>query len=134
MVTIRPESAFIKFVEDQGITRSVMLFDLDVDSVSELPTGTLNGDVIAHGSIAHVITTGDFYSYGGDGAWYNQDGSDAPQPNTLSTTYAAPQQNLSQNISPSLDRAQFTDIEPAKEVTEDESVRGTESEQSAEIS
>lgn len=78
MVTIRPGSAFIKFVEDEGITRSVMLFELDVDSVSDLPTSTLNGDVIAHGSIAHVITTGDFYSYGGDGNWYNQDGSDAP--------------------------------------------------------
>lgn len=82
MVTIRPGSAFNKFVEDEGITRSVMLFDLDVDSVSELPTGTLNGDVIAHGSIAHIITTGDFYSYGGDANWYNQDGSGVPETET----------------------------------------------------
>lgn len=82
MVTIRPGSAFIKFVEDEGITRSVMLFVLDVDSVSDLPTSTLNGDVIAHGSIAHNVTTGAFYAYGSDNNWYNQDGSGVPEAET----------------------------------------------------
>lgn len=79
MVTIRPGSKFIEFVEVEGVTRSIMLFELDIDSVSDLPTSMLNGDVTAHGSIAHDVTTGAFYSYGSDGNWYNQDGSGTPE-------------------------------------------------------
>lgn len=78
MVTIR-SSKFVAFVEADEQRKSKELLDLEVDTVDELPDGEIDGIVIAHGSIAHVITTGDFYSYGGDGNWYNQDGSGTPE-------------------------------------------------------
>lgn len=63
--------------------RPVQYFIIDVDTADEL-TGldAIDGVAVGHGSIAHVITNGDFYSYKDNGTWYNQDGSDAPEPET----------------------------------------------------
>lgn len=131
MVSIR-SSKFIKFIDDNGTRKSKELLELEVDTVAELPDGEIDGIVIAHGSIAHIVTTGDLYSVAGDGDWYNQDGSDAPAPNTAQTTQAAP---LNMVVSPAVLKPQtqlntIAEDEPddIEEVTEDESVRGAESE------
>jgi hypothetical protein len=131
MISLR-SSKFIEFIDDNGTRKSKELLELEVDTVAELPDGEIDGIVIAHGSIAHIVTTGDLYSVAGNGNWYNQDGSDAPEPETEQTAQVSPQ--LSPSISPTvLNRTQLADIEPVAEPDEevtadDESVRGAESE------
>jgi hypothetical protein len=130
MVSIR-SSKFIEFIDDNGTRKSKELLELEVDTVAELPDGEIDGIVIAHGSIAHIVTTGDLYSVAGDGDWYNQDGSDAPAPNTAQTTQAAPLDMVSPAVlKPQTQLNTTPDNEPddIEEVTEDESVRGAESE------
>ena len=73
MISIR-NSRFIRF-EDGAATVKV---ELDVDTAEELPAnGYFAGHRLAHGSIAHVLTTGEFYCLAGDNSWYPQDGSNA---------------------------------------------------------
>ncbi|HRR77446.1 MAG: hypothetical protein IJK31_07410 [Ruminococcus sp.] len=73
MISIR-NSRFIRFNEGAFVIRA----ELDVDTADELPDyDDFEGHELAQGSIAHVITTGEFYCLAGDNAWYNQDGSDA---------------------------------------------------------
>ena len=56
--------------------------------------------MIAHGSIAHIVTTGEFYALGGDGKWYTQDDGSIPSdkvtasPNMVSPTVIRPQTQL----------------------------------------
>ena len=125
MITKRT-ARFIDFIEKDGVRKSCEYLELDVDTVAELPDGEYEGIVIAHGSIAHIVTTGEFYTLGGDGKWYNQDDGSTPSdevtasPNTVSPTVIRPQTQLNTTAEDEPD-----DIE---EVVEDESVRGAESE------
>lgn len=49
------------------------ILEIAVDSSSDLPTTTsLAGHIIAMGSIAWDISTGDFYGMGSDGTWVVQ--------------------------------------------------------------
>lgn len=76
MITVR-ESKFIKF--EGGV--SVELMDLDIGSASELPTADfIEGKLLYQGSIAHDISTGNFYAIDSEGTWFNQDGSGEYEP------------------------------------------------------
>ena len=71
MITVR-ESIFMYF--DNGV--SVDLMELEVDSVQSLPESDfIQGHRLCQGSLAHDISTGDFYSMDSTGTWYAQDGS-----------------------------------------------------------
>jgi hypothetical protein len=107
--------------------------EIDVSTADELPAdGVIYGVKARHGSIAHCVQTGEFYSW--DGAaegWYNQDGSDAPAPNTAQTTQAAPLNMVSPTVvrpQTQLNTIQENETDDIEEVTEDASVRGAESE------
>lgn len=77
MLSIR-ESKFIKF--DEGVC--VERMELELDSVSDLPEADfMEGHLLYQGSIAHDISTGDFYCIDSEGTWYNQDSSGAYVPN-----------------------------------------------------
>lgn len=131
MVTVRIQRTMGLERDSQG--RPIQYMEIDVSTAEDLPAdGVINGVKAGHGSIARAVQTGEFWSW--DGAaedWYNQDGSDAPSPsvqttqaaqlNVLSPTVVRPQTQL--NTIPEDDN-----IEDIEEVTEDESVRGTESE------
>lgn len=54
-----------------------IIADIDVDTASELPPQEYNDIYFEMGSIAHDISTGNFYSLDSSGTWYNQDGSGA---------------------------------------------------------
>ena len=125
MITKRT-ARFIDFVEKDGVRKSYEYLEIDVDTVAELPDGELDGIVIAHGSIAHIVSTGEFYALGGDGKWYNQDDGSTPSdevtasPNMVSPTVIRPQTQLN--------TVQFDpEDDDIEEVVEDESVRGVES-------
>ncbi|MBP5377998.1 MAG: hypothetical protein J6Y64_00465 [Ruminococcus sp.] len=76
MITVR-ESKFIKF--ENGV--SVEIIEIDIGSASELPTPDfIDGKYLYQGSIAHDVSTGDFYCIDSEGTWYNQDGSGAYVP------------------------------------------------------
>ena len=76
MITVR-ENIFIRF--EDGV--SVCRMELDVDSAAELPEADFMDDhLLAQGSIAHDVSTGDFYCIDSEGTWYNQDGSGAYVP------------------------------------------------------
>lgn len=80
MITVR-ESKFIKF--ENGV--SVEIIEIDIGSASELPTPDfIDGKYLYQGSIAHDVSTGDFYCIDSEGTWYNQDGSGAYVPNAVS--------------------------------------------------
>jgi hypothetical protein len=135
MITKRT-ARFIDFVEKDGVRKSCEYLELDVDTVAELPDGEYEGIVIAHGTIAHIVSTGEFYALGGDGKWYNQDGSDAP--NTVQTSQAAPLNMVSPTViipqtqlntvqfEPKDDKQDDIDIEEVSADAENE--RGVESE------
>ena len=54
-----------------------IIAELDVDTASELPAQDYGAFFLHMGSIAHDISTGDFYSINSTGTWYKQDGSGA---------------------------------------------------------
>lgn len=59
-----------------AIRPNTYYYEFDVDTISELPDPYYNNTIVAHGSIAYIITTGQFYVLAGDGKWYdNADGS-----------------------------------------------------------
>lgn len=52
---------------------SVERMEIDVDTSSDLPNAdAFAGKIIAQGSIAWDISTGDFYGMAGDGTWVVQ--------------------------------------------------------------
>ena len=65
-MNIRDEK-FIRF--ENG--RSMHIVEIDCDTVSDLPEPQDNWLM---GSIAHVISTGDFYELSSSGEWVNQTG------------------------------------------------------------
>ena len=54
-----------------------IIAELDVDTAAELPSQEWNGFFLEMGSIAHDISTGDFYSINSSGTWYNQNGGES---------------------------------------------------------
>ena len=58
---------FIRF--ENGVSRHIV--EIDCDTVSDLPE---TPDSWLMGSIAHVISTGDFYELNSSGEWVNQTG------------------------------------------------------------
>lgn len=132
MITKRT-ARFIDFIEKDGVRKSYEYLEIDVDTVAELPDGELDGIVIAHGSIAHIVSTGEFYALGGDGKWYNQDDGSTPSdevtasPNMVSPTVIRPQTQLNTvQFEPKDDKQDDIDIE---EVSADAEIeRGVESE------
>ena len=66
-------SRFIDFVDAGEIRKSRERMELVVDTVSELPSVEFEGIVLDHGSIAYIVTTGQFYVLAGDGKWYDKD-------------------------------------------------------------
>lgn len=132
MVRVRIQRATGLERDFQG--RPIQYMEIDVSTAEELPaSGVIDGVKVGHGSIARAVQTGEFWSWDGAAeAWYNQDGSDAPAPNTAQTTQAA-QLNV---LSPTVVRPQTQlntipeddNIEDIEEVTENEPVRGAESE------
>lgn len=63
-----------------------IIAELHVDRPSELPSRDHFANfIIEMGSIAHDISTGDFYAMDSTGTWYNQDGSGAYTPASAST-------------------------------------------------
>ena len=131
MLTVRIQRTMGLERDSQG--RPIQYMEIDVSTAEELPaSGVINGVKVGHGSIARVVQTGAFWSWDGAAeAWYNQDGSDAPSP-SVQTTQAAPL-NM---VSPTVVRPQTQlntipeddNIEDIEEVTENEPVRGAESE------
>lgn len=131
MLTVRIQRTMGLERDSQG--RPIQYMEIDVSTAEELPaSGVIDGVKVGHGSIAHGVQTGEFWSWDGAAeAWYNQDGSDAPSPsvqttqaaqlNVLSPTVVRPQTQL--NTIPEDDN-----IEDVEEVTENEPVRGAESE------
>lgn len=76
MITVR-ETIFVKMVEDVKAVR----MELDIDTAAELPENDfIDGYLLWQGSIAHDISTGDFYAIDSEGTWYAQDGSGAYVP------------------------------------------------------
>lgn len=132
MITKR-NARFIDFIEKDGMRKSYEYLELDVDTASELPDGEYEGIVIAHGSIAHIVSTGEFYALGGDGKWYNQDDGSTPSdevtasPNMVSPTVIIPQTQLNTvQFEPKDDKQDDIDIEEVSADAENE--RGVESE------
>lgn len=132
MITKR-NARFIDFIEKDGVRKSYEYLELDVDTASELPDGEYEGIVIAHGSIAHIVSTGEFYALGGDGKWYNQDDGSTPSdevtasPNMISPTVIIPQTQLNTvQFEPEDDKQDDIDIEEVSADAENE--RGVESE------
>lgn len=132
MLTVRIQRTMGLERDSQG--RPIQYMEIDVSTADDLPAdGVIDNVKVCHGSIAHGVRAGEFWSWDGAAeAWYNQDGSDAPAPNTAQTTQAAPL-NM---VSPAVIRPQTQlntipeddNIEDIEEVTENEPVRGAESE------
>lgn len=60
-----------------GDGKKHIIAELDVDTAAELPSQEYGEYYLHMGSIAHDISTGDFYSIDSTGTWYKQDGSGA---------------------------------------------------------
>ena len=54
-----------------------IIAEIDVDTAAELPSQEWNGFFLHMGSIAHDISTGDFYSIDSTGTWYAQNGGES---------------------------------------------------------
>ena len=90
MFTVR-SMIFVKMVDGVSAVR----VELDVDTAADLPAAdSVSGYLLWQGSIAHDISTGDFYALDSEGTWYAQDGSGAYEPEEVQNS----PQNL--NLSP----------------------------------
>ena len=67
MMTIR-NTRWLEYKNGENFVR----YELDVDTAAELPETVEEGSVIAQGSIAWVISTGEFYGMTSEGEWVNQ--------------------------------------------------------------
>lgn len=109
MVSVR-KNEFIKF--EGGL--SVERMEIDVDTADELPAPDyFEGKRLHQGSIAWVISTGEFFGLNGDGEWINQSNPDTATASAV-TQSAAPMRMSAVKSETS-------------EVTDDEPLRETES-------
>ncbi len=70
-VTIRYKQV-MKYREEEN-KGPLVYYEFNCDEESDLPTNpAVNGEEIAQGSIAWVISTGEFYGYTSTGSWVNQ--------------------------------------------------------------
>lgn len=62
----------------QDITRDIKVVDLQVSTADELPAlgSDVDGIVIAAGSIAQIIQTGEWATLDEDGSWYDESGNE----------------------------------------------------------
>jgi len=115
MVSVR-KNIFIEFDEEISVER----MEIDVDNADEIPAvDFFEGKRLHQGSIAWVISTGEFYGLNGDGEWINQSNPDtatASEPTAMSA--------------PTMMRMSAVKPETVEEVVEDEkSLRNTESDE-----
>lgn len=69
MITVRSRELLELKIDGTNVER----MEIDVDTASELPAvDDFEGKLIAQGSIAWDISTGDFYGMGSDGQWVVQ--------------------------------------------------------------
>lgn len=100
MVSIRNER-YIRGEEVEGIIKSVVVAELNCDTSSDLPAvDGLAGRILAQGSIAWDISTGDFYGLSSDGVWNNQGGSSSDSVNASVNSLAAPNSTKSVLLKP----------------------------------
>ena len=65
-----------KFIRFENAS-SVVIAELRIDTAEELPAAdALAGRILAQGSLAWDISTGDFYGLNSSGEWINQTGGD----------------------------------------------------------
>jgi len=73
MYSLRPDKVILKY---EG-KRAVIIGELNVDSSADLPAyDAIPGFILAQGSIAWDISTGDFYGLNSSGVWIKQTGSE----------------------------------------------------------
>lgn len=62
----------------QDITRDIKVVDLQVSTADELPAlgSDVGGIIIAAGSIAQIIQTGEWATLDSDGSWYDESGNE----------------------------------------------------------
>ena len=69
MITVRSRELLELKIDGTNVER----MEIDVDTASDLPAADdFEGKLIAQGSIAWDISTGDFYGMQGDGTWVVQ--------------------------------------------------------------
>lgn len=69
MITVRSRELLELKIDGTNVER----MEIDVDTSSDLPDAdAFAGKIIAQGSIAWDISTGDFYGMGSDGTWVVQ--------------------------------------------------------------
>lgn len=116
MVAVR-KNEFIKFEEGLSVER----MEIDVNSADELPAPDyFEGYRMHQGSIAWVISTGEFYGLTSDGEWINQSNPESATASAV-TLSAAPMRMMSA-VKPET-------VEPESEVNEIEPLRETESDE-----
>jgi hypothetical protein len=101
------------------VIKSVVVAELNCDTSSDLPAvDGLSGRILAQGSIAWDIATGDFYGLNSSGTWVNQSGEE--ESNSVQSLSASPRLSKLEVIE---------NAEPAIEDGEenDEPLRDTES-------
>ena len=76
MISVR-DRVFIRYENGICYCRA----ELDIDAAEDLPAADYFGTSrLYQGSLAHDISTGDFYALDSTGTWYAQDGSGAYTP------------------------------------------------------
>ena len=122
---------FVRNIEEGGELKSLVRAQLCVDSSDDLPAVDYKtGQILAQGSIAWDISTGDFYGLNSSGSWINQTAPAAAQGNGKSLTLSSP---LQKGESLEIEQPEEKELEiletegEEKGVEDDESVRDTES-------
>ena len=123
------KSKYLGEVESSGIMKNLVLVEMALDSSVDLPeVDYQTGQILAQGSIAWDISTGDFYGLNSSGSWINQTAPAAAQRNGKSLTLSSP---LQKGESLEIEQSEEKELEmlEAEERREehDESVRDTES-------
>ena len=68
--SIRKEKV-VKYRDEEN-KQPLVYFEFNCDEVADLPIGMIEEKEIAQGSIAWVISTGEFYGYTSTSSWVNQ--------------------------------------------------------------
>lgn len=123
------KSKYLGEVESSGIMKNLVLVEMALDSSADLPEADYQTEqILAQGSIAWDISTGDFYGLNSAGSWINQTAPAAAQGNGKSLTLSSP---LQKGESLEIEQPEEKELEmlEAEERREehDESVRDTES-------
>lgn len=82
MISIKKNN-FIAFVG----SKEKIDAEIVVDEVSELPEQEYDRYILAQGSLAYVVTSGEVYVMGGDGVWHNSENGESTENADLSNYY-----------------------------------------------